>query len=427
VLALAPDAAAAQAARGLSAPASWSGTGACDEVVWGHCAGSGANPYQVIVDLAAPAYRCTCPSRKFPCKHALALLLRWAAGVVAEASEPADHAAAWLADRAGRAGRTTGKDPGARDDAAAAKRAQERAGRVLAGLDELETWLRDQVRGGLSTAAGRYGHADPVAARMIDAQAPGVAGRLRALGTVPASGDGWPARLLAGYAQLHLLARAYAQLDSLPEALAATVRTHVGHPVRRADVLTEPGVSDDWLVLGVRDVLDATIPTRRTWLRGRESGRYALVLAFAPQGDFGGDPDAAFAPGSVVSATAHFYPGRPPLRVLISARAEARATEAPSIDPGIDAAPAEWAAALELDPWLAEWPAVLRGIPVPGEPAWRLADPSTGAAVPLLTGGVDPWVLAAVSGGRPVTIAGEWTAGGLRPLTVWHGDQAVAR
>jgi hypothetical protein len=34
-------------------------------------------------------------------------------------------------------------------------------------------------------------------------------------------------------------------------------------------------------------------------------------------------------------------------------------------------------------------------------------------------------VLAAVSGGRPVVVAGEWTAEGLRPLTVWHGDTAV--
>ena len=79
---------------------------------------------------------------------------------------------------------------------------------------------------------------------------------------------------------------------------------------------------------------------------------------------------------------------------------------------------------LELDPWLTEWPTVLRGVPVPGEAAWRFVDPDVGA-VPMLTGGLDPWVLAAVAGGRPVLLAGEWTAEGFRPLTVWHGDQAV--
>ena len=46
--------------------------------------------------------------------------------------------------------------------------------------------------------------------------------------------------------------------------------------------------------------------------------------------------------------------------------------------------------------------------------------------VPLLTAGVDVWPMVAVSGGSPVPVAGEWSAEGLRPLTVWHGETAVA-
>jgi hypothetical protein len=30
-----------------------------------------------------------------------------------------------------------------------------------------------------------------------------------------------------------------------------------------------------------------------------------------------------------------------------------------------------------------------------------------------------------VSAGAPVTVAGEWSAAGLRPLTCWDGDRAV--
>ena len=45
--------------------------------------------------------------------------------------------------------------------------------------------------------------------------------------------------------------------------------------------------------------------------------------------------------------------------------------------------------------------------------------------VPLLLGGAYPWVLASVAGGREVAVGGEWTAEGLRPLTVWYGDRAV--
>lgn len=422
VLALAPDPAADAAGRKLADPQPWSDTGALDELVWGLCAGSGKAPYQTIVDLSDPAYRCSCPSRKFPCKHALGLLLLWAANAVPDAAEPADFARTWQQTRAKR---TTARPSGERDEQAAAKRAETRASRVSAGLEDLQVWLRDQVRSGLSGAAGSYRHAEPVAARMVDAQAPAVAARLRRLSTVPMTGDGWPDRLLAGYAQLHLLARAHAQLASLPAEFAATVRSHVGYQVSKESVLAEPAATDDWLVIGVRDVLDAAIPARRTYLRGTQTGRYALVLAFDPQGDFGGNADAMLRPGTVLPADLHYYPGRPPLRAAIGTRhGEAAPTGPPEAPRGLDEQLSEWALVLELDPWLADWPAVLRGVPVPRDDGWRFAD-ATGSSVPLVHG-ADPWMLAAVSGGEPVVVAGEWSADGLRPSTVWHGDIAVS-
>ena len=71
-----------------------------------------------------------------------------------------------------------------------------RAERVAAGLDELDQWLRDQVRTGIAgLGQGGYRPLDRMAARMVDAQAPGVAGMLRAL-PGELAGEGWPARLL---------------------------------------------------------------------------------------------------------------------------------------------------------------------------------------------------------------------------------------
>uniref|UniRef100_UPI002458FAA6 SWIM zinc finger domain-containing protein n=1 Tax=Nocardia gipuzkoensis TaxID=2749991 RepID=UPI002458FAA6 len=101
VTALAPDASSLSAARKLVSR--WQESGQHGAALWGRCQGSGATPYQTIVDLSGPAYRCSCPSRKFPCKHALSLLLRWAAGEVAVVAETADYAASWLGGRGGRA------------------------------------------------------------------------------------------------------------------------------------------------------------------------------------------------------------------------------------------------------------------------------------------------------------------------------------
>lgn len=438
VLDLASDESSRRSATGLGRPAPWSGTGVAGDVLWGLCAGSGKNPYQTIVDLSGPAYKCSCPSRKFPCKHALGLLLNWANGSVPEESAAADFARAWVDDRRARAekaqkpfARTVPADsplaidPGTvKDEAAAARRAQQRAQRVAHGLAELQSWLRDQVSVGLSAAPVK---ADEIAARMVDAQAPGVAAALRGLSAIPASGEGWPGRLLGEYAQLHLLARAHERLDTLPPDLAATVRSRVGYPTGRKDVLTRPAVTDHWAVLGVRDLVDGAVPGRRVWLRGRESGRWAMLLTFGSPGGAGSwqDPETArLRRGTELHASLHYYPGQPPMRAVAGERqAQPAPVRRPDAAGDADALLCEYAAALEQDPWLTVWPALLSGTPIPGT-RWLLID-RTGAALPLAES-ESLWTLLAVSGGSPVTLAAEWHPDGLLPLTVWHGDQAVA-
>jgi len=425
VLALAPDTASQQAAARLAGSPRWSGTGAASEVVWGLCGGSGEHPYQVIADMSGPAYQCSCPSRKIPCKHALALLLGWADGSVPELGQAAGFAESWVTARRARALVRAPDRTGPRDEKAAARRAEQRESRVAAGLAELETWLRDQLRAGLSTTGGGYRHAERVAARMVDAQAPGVAATLRGLGGIASTGEGWPGRLLGAYAQLHLLIRAHDQLDSLPPELAAVVRSHVGYTVPRQEVLSGPAVADRWLVIAVRDILDAAVPVRRIVLRGQETGRFALLLIFDPRGSFTGDPDGWLVPGIALDVDMHFYPGRPGLRALVGARrGEPVPAPAPAGAGDIAGVLEDWSGALAGDPWLGSWPVLVHGTPVPADGGWRLADGS-GLLAPLVTTGIDYLLLLAISGGGPVTLAGEWGPEGLRPLTAWHGHQAV--
>src|SRR5260221_12147944 len=78
VLALAPDAASAKAGQGLANPGKWVSLGRGGRSVWGECQGSGQTPYRTQADLSGPAFHCSCPSRKFPCKHGLGLPLIFA-------------------------------------------------------------------------------------------------------------------------------------------------------------------------------------------------------------------------------------------------------------------------------------------------------------------------------------------------------------
>ena len=77
ILALAPDPASARAGQGLATPRKWAALGCSSAAAWGECQGSAREPYRTQVDLAGPAFRCSCPSRKFPCKHALGLMLAY--------------------------------------------------------------------------------------------------------------------------------------------------------------------------------------------------------------------------------------------------------------------------------------------------------------------------------------------------------------
>ncbi|SOE11713.1 SWIM zinc finger [Streptomyces sp. 2323.1] len=448
VLALAPDEASCKAGGKLAAPGPWSETGADGAAVWGQCKGSGKKPYQTVIDLNGPAFTCSCPSRKFPCKHALGLLLLWAGGDgdrAVTAGEPAPWAVEWLAGRRERAGRTAGAPPGGgaasrapADPEAAERRAARRMQRIGAGAMELEQRLEDLLQSGLASA-GRTGGGDShpggsgsaggswdeTAARMVDAQAPGLAARVRELGSVVASGADWPARLLEECALLHLLDQGFLGLDRLPAPLAATVRSRVGLTTEAAELLTGPDaatVRDRWLVLAQQDSNDGKLLTRRIFLRGERTGRMALHLSF---GGSHRPLDLALPPGLVLDADLAYYPGARPLRAALGER---HAPAAPGPVPpgcGIDAALTAYGDALRDDPWLDSWPVVLTDVTsIPGRDGapWQLADADGESALPLdprSSGRASRWQLAAISGGAPVTVFGECGHRGFLPLTVW--------
>ncbi|MGX6749450.1 SWIM zinc finger family protein [Streptomyces xantholiticus] len=431
VLSLAPDDASRKAGSRLGAAGPWSAAG-CDAsgAVWGLCKGSGSRPYQTVVDTTGPAYKCSCPSRKFPCKHALGLLLLWASderSVRAGDAVP-DWAEEWLS---GRRGRAAGRDRAAAgsvtsaksaDPDAARRRAERRAERITAGATELEQRLADLLRGGLAAAEqSGYGVWEETAARMIDAQAPGLAARVRELGAIPGSGPGWPVRLLEECSLIHLLNCAWLGRERLPEPLAATVRTRVG----LSSSADGPAVRDRWLVLAQYDSSDSKLTTRRIWLYGRESRRAALLLSF---GAAGRPPQLALPVGLMIDAEVTAHPGSGPRAELGEQFTPPVAIDAPPPGGPCASAADVYGQALRDDPWLDSWPVTLTGvIPVPDGEEWQLVDADGGDALPVAPVALARpglWKLVALAGGRPVTVFGEFGHRGFVPLTAWPADMS---
>lgn len=418
----APDAASLTAARKLAGPGPWSDVGSAETLVWGKCQGSGATPYQVSIDTTGPAYRCSCPSKKFPCKHALALMLRCADGDRSHGGDVPQ----WAQVKAQRtADEADAKAKKPVDPLARAKRIQDRRELMSAGIEDFTRWLTDLVRGGLAEA-GRQPSSwwDRTAARLVDAQLPGLADRVRRMSDESERGEAG-SRLLTEAGRWWLAVRGWQQFDDLDEATRADLRVVLGWHLASGDVRAGDAIADDWGVLGAyRSEDDSAISQQRTWLRGERTGELVQILDFGAQGR--PLPIARLA-GSVLTATLARYPGHRPRRALFTEEPQAL-DRLCGFGPGItvDAARTALITGWQHNPWADRAPVVLGG-------AIGRSTGSAGETIGLLTDADgdrvrltdDPLHLLALTGGLPVTIFGELERDRFRPLAVELDDGPV--
>jgi len=424
---LAQDPVALGRAAKLTRARSWTGLGRSEEACWGECQGS--KLYQVQVDLRDLVSACSCPVRRQPCKHALALLLI-AAGEPATLTRSAEPlwVADWLGRRAAtaknRAARAASPNAGKRavDGAAQAKRAALRAERVAEGLEQLDRWLRDLVRVGLaSVEESSPGIFEEQARRLVDAQAPGLAGWVRRLAEIPLATPDWPARLLEELGRLTLLLRAYHRRETLAGDLQADLRQLIGWKVTKDDVLAKgERVRDRWQTIAQAVTEDERVRTQRTWLIGQNHGTKALILRFAV-----GSRQSFAEPlhlGEEFDAELAYYPGAARQRALLVTR-DNLPTQLTKLVGGqsITALREEVSRALARQPWLDRFGALLSGVaPALGDDGTlRLVD-ETGDHVAAAN--VDPYLLLALSGGAPIDVGGEWDGSAFSPsLTAIDG------
>jgi hypothetical protein len=252
----------------------------------------------------------------------------------------------------------------------------------------------------------------------MDAQAPGVAARLRRLSELPNSSPDWTGKLLDALGRLALLSEAFRRLDTLDHPLAESVKGEVGISLSQEEVL-ERGerVDDRWIVLGQRTQEEGRLSVRRTWLLGEDTSRYALILQFAASGS---PFSEGFVSGTVWSGELSFYPGSHPLRAAVRSRTEGRTRVKrlpghETMEAFLDLA----SQATALQPWLERLPVALNGVVplaygVADGRRWLIRD-RAGLALPLAGG--EHWTLLALSGGRPVDLVAEWDGEGLLPLS----------
>lgn len=141
-------------------------------LIFGECKGSGKEPYRCSADYVkpdSPVFRCSCPSRQFPCKHILGLLYAYAAGTPFQTENVPED----IADKREKSQKREDKKQESLIDGQpepAAKRKTNKSALVkkiasqLEGLQLLDKLVRDIVQTGLAGV-------DAKALRTLDEQA----------------------------------------------------------------------------------------------------------------------------------------------------------------------------------------------------------------------------------------------------------------
>jgi hypothetical protein len=345
---LAPDQSSLGAAKSLLKLSKWPMLGQAPSVntIWGQCQGSGANPYSTMVDIVNFGYKCTCPSRKFPCKHVLALLWQFTENPgTFGVSDPPEWVNDWLGrrrksstDKSDQAAVTAQKNINSagndteelspeeieKKEAAKEKRTaqlkENTDSSVREGLDEFQQWVKDQLRTGVGTFLKEItDRCRRIAARLVDAKAANFASRL----------DELPAKILSvdKEFQAGAVIKELGQLVLLSEAWLTDVDDHDARRAictteNREQVLNNP---DSLRKTGLWQKIGEKIFTRRdglishaSWLLNltdTEIPQFALLQDYYPAS--AGKKETGFITGQYIQGEIQFYPGRVPLRAFI--------------------------------------------------------------------------------------------------------------
>lgn len=424
ILTLAPDESSKKSGKDLANPNKWVSKGANEQALWGECQGSGSKPYQTQVDVNNIAFKCSCPSRKFPCKHGLGLLLLYARNKKDFTNTTApDWVNEWISKRAEKEEKKASASPPEEkpvDEAAQAKRLQARQRKVSEGIEELQLWIKDIVRNGILDMPQKgFAWFENMGKRMVDAQAPGLAGMVRSLADINFYEEGWQSAFLDQLLNIYLVTEGYKNIEQIDSSLHQDIRTMVGFAQNQDEIKEQQGITDTWLVLSKYSTEVDHLTTERNWLYGTKTNQYALVLQFIMRGHAA---QLTFSPGMFVQAELVFFPSVSPVRALVKKQLATNSQSAFT-------AFANWMQVAEAEtalnsrfPLRSERPYIIEQLrPVQYNKQWWLQD-SQQNMMQLKNEQAYLWKLLSLSGGEALNMAVIGRENRYQPVGVWYNN-----
>jgi hypothetical protein len=418
LLQLAPDASSLEQARRLFFAKRWQTLEGNGQYLWGEYETAYGHRSSAVVRLEPPLFRCSCKSPRRPCKHALALVLlflnRNEVWTVKE--ELPDWAAKLLGNLSSSVPVTKPSSP---DAVKQAKRIQ----LMDQGVGELDKWLQQLARLGLAHLANAPEEWETLAARMVDAKLGSIARRLRLCQPLFQQED-WVEEVTAEIGRLYLFVRAWQRKSTLEADQKRELLQVAGWNLRKEHILLEPGIQDNWLVLGLTSGEEEKLRYRRTWFRGEKTGKYALLLDFA----FGNQGfEDQWVTGSVLKGTLAYYPGQPKIRAVFKTYQSSREPyEATAAYASLKEVQTNYAQALGASPWLLSFPALIDEVmPVYNQDEETFVLVDTEKAYLPMKPIAGNWKLLALSGGQPITCFGEYDGHSFLPISALANGRVI--
>lgn len=423
ILNLAPDAIVFERAKELSSTRNWKVLAGNADFIFGECKSSGTILYKTFLDINDGSWLCSCQDEKRPCRHVIALMLIYLNS--AHQIRIVDFLPEWLPalrekeqkDKAAAAEIALQKEK------VKAKAKDARFELMQAGVLELEVWLSDIIRQGLATIDGQSSSFwEDFASRMVDAKLGAIAKKIRLL-QYAMHKENWQDHILRELAELYLFAKAFKQLDQLPEGMQQELLNYAGIIVKKDELLKQNGIKDRWLVLGKQEGAEENLRYRRTWLLGEATGQFALILDFVwGRNTFIMD----WKEGDVLEAELVYYPGAYPIRAVLKRFQKNKiAFDVTHGYPAIEDFATAYAQALALNPWINTFPILLKAVyPYLEQEEFFVFDQKE-KVITLSMKGNQAWKLLAISGGQAISIFGEWDGQALHPISAFIDNRLV--
>ena len=315
---IAPDTASIKAATKVFNKTKWE-VKKSDRAIWAAIQGSGKKPYLVQIDINDLAFKCSCPSRKFPCKHGLALAYYIAANGFDNISHTSEAiwVKEWIDKRTNKAITKAAKAKKVIDPKKQKKKSENKWANAKKSIEQVELWLKDLMKLGILDFPNKeQTYWAKLAKRMVDAKMPGINTYFNILANVNYQSN-WEHIVLKIINKIHLLVQAIKNHSNLEADFKQELELLLGWNISKADLLAneKTEIFDDvWMIVKVDTNTTENLDSRKVHLYGVQTNRWAYILEFAFGNTYFKD---RYAEGTLMQAKLAFYPGIQKTRAFV--------------------------------------------------------------------------------------------------------------